>query len=41
MLLLPLADETGEPRFVMAHGRYEPSRDWSVRESSIRAPAGA
>jgi hypothetical protein len=41
MLLLPLADETGEPRFVMAHGRYEPSRDWSVRESSIRAQAGA
>jgi hypothetical protein len=39
MLLLPLADETGEPRFVMAHGRYEPSRDWSVPESSVRAQA--
>jgi hypothetical protein len=33
MLLLPLADETGMPRFVLAYGRYEPTRDWSVRES--------
>jgi hypothetical protein len=32
MLLLPLADETGEPRFVMAYGRYEPTRDWSRKE---------
>jgi len=33
MLLLPLSDETGEPRFVMAYGRYEPMRDWSKREA--------
>ncbi|MGN6149578.1 MAG: PAS domain-containing protein [Rhizomicrobium sp.] len=41
MLLLPLADETGEPRFVIAYGRYEPTRDWSVREASVRAQVGA
>jgi hypothetical protein len=41
MLLLPFADETGEPRFVMAHGRYEPSRDWSVREAPVRVQASA
>lgn len=41
MLLLPFADQTGAPRFVMAHGRYEPSRDWSVREPCVRARASA
>jgi hypothetical protein len=41
MLLLPLADETGEARFVMAHGRYEPSRDWSMPEASVRAQTNA
>jgi len=39
MLLLPLADETGTPRFVIAYGRYEPTRDWSVREPRSFAPA--
>lgn len=33
MLLLPLADEQGEPRFVLAYGRYEPTRDWSRRDA--------
>jgi hypothetical protein len=41
MLLLPFTDEAGEPRFVMAHGRYEPSRDWSVRETCMRTQASA
>ena len=39
MLLLPLSDETGEPRFVMAYGRYEPMRDWSKREARSFASA--
>ncbi|MBS0275650.1 MAG: PAS domain-containing protein [Proteobacteria bacterium] len=39
MLLLPLADETGTPRFVLAYGRYEPTRDWSVRETRAFASA--
>ena len=39
MLLLPLADETGVPRFVIAYGRYEPARDWSVREPRAFASA--
>lgn len=39
MLLLPLADETDTPRFVIAYGRYEPTRDWSVREPRSFAPA--
>lgn len=33
MLLLPLADDAGEPRFVLAYGRYEPTRDWSRRDA--------
>ena len=37
MLLLPLADDAGEPRFVMAYGRYEPARDWSRREARAYA----
>lgn len=41
MLLLPLADETGAARFVIAYGRYEPTRDWSEREASVRAQTGA
>jgi hypothetical protein len=39
MVLLPLADETGTPRFVMAYGRYEPTRDWSQREPRAFASA--
>lgn len=35
MLAMPLAGEKGEPRFVLAYGRYEPSRDWSVRERDL------
>jgi hypothetical protein len=31
-LFLPLADQSGEPRFVLAYGRYDPTRDWTVRE---------
>jgi hypothetical protein len=41
LLLLPLADDSGEARFVIAYGRYEPSRDWSVREGAVRAHVGA
>jgi hypothetical protein len=39
MLLLPLVDETGVPRFVLAYGRYEPTRDWSQREPRSFASA--
>ncbi|HEY5336840.1 MAG TPA: PAS domain-containing protein [Rhizomicrobium sp.] len=39
MLLLPLADETGVPRFVMAYGRYEPARDWGRRDARSFASA--
>lgn len=39
MLLLPLADEAGEPRFVICYGRYEPMRDWSQREARSFAAA--
>jgi hypothetical protein len=39
MLLLPLADETGAPRFVIAYGRYEPTRDWSRRDARSFASA--
>jgi len=37
MLTLPLADATGEPRFVLGYGRYEPTRNWSAR--AALAPA--
>lgn len=37
MLALPLADANGEPRYVLAYGRYEPSRNWDVCESRVRA----
>ena len=37
MLSMPLADENGEPRFVLAYGRFEPTRDWSVPESAAQS----
>ena len=39
MLSMPLADADGEPRFVLAYGRYEPARNWDVPESRVRATA--
>ena len=39
MLLLPLADDAGAPRFVLAYGRYEPTRDWNRREARSFASA--
>jgi hypothetical protein len=32
MVCLPLADENGRERFVLAYGCYDPLRDWTVRE---------
>ena len=34
-LSLPLADDNGEPRFVLVYGRYEPTRDWNARERTV------
>jgi len=39
MLLLPLAGDAGAPRFVLAYGRYEPTRDWNRREARSFASA--
>ncbi|HEY4116053.1 MAG TPA: PAS domain-containing protein [Rhizomicrobium sp.] len=29
-VLLPLADDDDQPRFVLAYGRYEPQRNWNA-----------
>ena len=37
LLMLPLSGASGKPRFVLGYGRYEPMRDWSVREALAEA----
>ena len=37
MLTLPLADANGAPRFVLAYGKYDPTRDWSRRAERAEA----
>ena len=35
MLCLPLADEEGRPRFVLAYGCYDPLRDWTGEPARV------